>query len=314
PAPQLTAYPGVGSLTRALLEHPPSVVKRVIAIEDSPGLLPFLEPLAAADPRLHIIRANPFRWETYSDLMASPLMADVARHPWEEVHPGLQLMCRMPLTIGSEQLMSQFLRFAPNRAWLFQYGRLPMGFLLPYSLWDRLSAKPLDPTRCKLTVMTEATCHTRLSLPLATLQPYAAHFHPSPSQQDLRRAQTAVHISDITARNKGKQLGHPYVSASFTPRTEQVVRRAGLDHWDYVTRMMFVSRAQPVSEAIDRLGLGGKSLLKQLKFDTSKLVKELEVHEWTQVVDAFVDWPFAPSVYMIQGMLEDVDAVRSSKA
>ncbi|EJT97360.1 S-adenosyl-L-methionine-dependent methyltransferase, partial [Dacryopinax primogenitus] len=292
---------GVGSLTRALLEYPPSIIKRIIAIETHPPFLAQLSALARTDPRLHVLPASPYLWETYDELMSSSLLSDITPVPWEEEQTQLQFICRLPLTLISEQLMSQFLRFVPLKAWLFKYGRVPMGFLLPLGLWERLSAPTEVENRCKLSVITALTTHAHLSSPISLLQPYNSHFLPLPSAEDTRLAlaSPARAARDVRSPNKGKHIGHPYVAASFLPLREQHIPPSGLDTWDYITRMLFVQRSTAVKEGITNLGLGAKSLLKYLDFDTQMTPRQLRAREWTQVVDAFEDWPFRPNIYAV---------------
>lgn len=46
------------------------------------------------------------------------------------VHPQLQFVSHLPVYVLGEQLIAQLLRGIPDEQWLFQYGRVPMSFIL----------------------------------------------------------------------------------------------------------------------------------------------------------------------------------------
>jgi transcription factor 1 len=42
----------------------------------------------------------------------------------------------MPMGIHTEQLIAQLFRSIPDGQWLFQYGRVPMSFILSDYIWQ----------------------------------------------------------------------------------------------------------------------------------------------------------------------------------
>jgi transcription factor 1 len=100
---------------------------------------------------VRIVSQNGFAWDTYSHLVESgDLDVDIA--PWESrtfvpapnprkhsytgaVHPELHFVTHIPHTILGEQLVAQLFRSIPAKSWLFQYGRIPMSFILSDWVW-----------------------------------------------------------------------------------------------------------------------------------------------------------------------------------
>ena len=57
-------------------------------------------------------------------------------HRLHIVHPSLQFISHVPLSVTGEQLMNQFLRCIPDRTWLFKYGRVPLNLVMGQWLWQ----------------------------------------------------------------------------------------------------------------------------------------------------------------------------------
>lgn len=62
--------------------------------------------------------------------------AAVHRCPLLSVHPRLQFISHLPITVYGEQLIAQILRLIPNRNWLFRFGRVKMNLLLSEYVWQ----------------------------------------------------------------------------------------------------------------------------------------------------------------------------------
>lgn len=52
------------------------------------------------------------------------------------VHPSLQFISHFPSTVMGEQLVAQLFRAIPEKHWLFQYGRVPLSFILSENIYN----------------------------------------------------------------------------------------------------------------------------------------------------------------------------------
>ena len=127
--------------------------------------------------------------------------------------------------------MAQLLRSIPDRQWLFKFGRVPLHVVAPMRMWEvrttfllfhfvptpsklqRMKALTGKLTRCKVSVMTQATAEITETLPFGQLQPYGDHFYP-------------VRLTE-TEQGKGAHLeprgfGSPHAALTATPKVDQV--------------------------------------------------------------------------------------------
>ncbi|OSX66405.1 hypothetical protein POSPLADRAFT_1177873 [Postia placenta MAD-698-R-SB12] len=302
------AFPGPGALSRALLELPESHVKKLIILEDNEDYLNYLKPLEDADSRVKVVPLSGFDWDTYSHIEEAGLLNDVQTVPWESgLHPQLHFISHLQHTVKGEQLVAQLYRCIPDRSWLYKYGRVPMSFVLSEWVWDRIAGKPGTTKRCKLSVIAEGTAENKLSLGSGSLLPYDSHFHPSP-------ARTAA------GRPVGlRKPGHPMVTMNVVPHAEQIITKGMLDKWDYCLRRLFVLKSTPLKRAISSLAPGAQSLLKPIwdpslprdeRVDINKPVRDFTLADWTILMRAFDEWPFAPEDLMISDAFTRQNAVR----
>ncbi|KAI0342001.1 S-adenosyl-L-methionine-dependent methyltransferase [Trametopsis cervina] len=304
----IEAFPGPGTLSRALLALDSSRVRKLIILEDSEQYLEFLRPLEAADPRVVVVPLSGYNWETYLHLEENGLFKDIETVPWENgVHPQLHFISHIPHTVLGEQLVAQFFRNIPDRSWLFKYGRVPMSFVLGEWIWDRATA-PAGKTlaRCKVSVISEATAQMAVTLPPNNLLPYDNHFHPR-----IRKT--------MEKRPESRRMGHPLVTANVVPHAEQIIESGQLDKWDYCLRRLFVRKGTPLKTAITTLGPGAETLLKMLTdpslppaeiLDIQKSPRELNIAEWALVVRAFSSWPFAPDTLSVYEAFSTQNRIR----
>ncbi|KAF8902639.1 ribosomal RNA adenine dimethylase-domain-containing protein [Mucidula mucida] len=300
----IEAYAGPGQLTRALLALPRERIKKIIVLEDVGEYLPALTVRLFARSRrsLVVLPHSGLYWSTYDLLEEDGHLKDVLEHPWDSLHPQLQWISHIPSTSHGEQLVSQLLRFIPGRQWLFKFGRVSLNMVLGSFVTSRLTAAPehkASSTRCKLTLIREATATVREPLPFDATQPFVDHFHPAPGAYRVKT------LASIKARKDNKLLGLPFQTMVLEPRADEVIRPDLLDKWDYCLRRMFVLKAQPVSRALSLLGANGDSLSKKLHdpslppdeyIDPETKLRELTVRDWALIVKAFDNWPFAPQV------------------
>ncbi|KAF7298213.1 Glycoside hydrolase family 63 protein [Mycena chlorophos] len=286
-------YAGPGQLTRALLALPRSRLKKLIVLENVPDYLQYLKPLEAMDDRISVVNLGGEAWSTYHALDSMGLLRDIKTTSWDEVHPQLQFVSHLTINVAGEQLLSQLLRSVPEQQWLFKYGRIPMSLLMSENLWNRVTGDSLT-VRCKLSIIAAAVSSFRPAVPIAKLQPYAKHFHPIPSAHARKQKETKM----TTGRK-----GNPFVAATFEPLQQQAIKPGMLDKWDFCLRHLYVHRAKPIKVALPYLAPNALSLLKgisepdlpaDVRIDPQTHVRNLTVAQWSILVKAFDEWPFAP--------------------
>ncbi|KAG7091060.1 hypothetical protein E1B28_010117 [Marasmius oreades] len=275
----IETFPGPGQLTRALLRLPKERIERLIVLEEDPWFLNYLESLEEVDPRLKVIPASGMNWESYDIAGSQGLLDGVSEIGWDAgVHPQLQHITHLPVNVHGEQLIAQYIRFIPDQHWLFKYGRVPMSFLLNDHVWQRLVSRDLQ-LRCKLTAVADAMVDCQQQL-YDELQPYRDHFFP---------------IRSPTATNRA---GLPFLAVSVIPKENPLIEAGDMEIWDYCLRRLFVQRATPIAKAISALGPGSQVLIEKTRgvIDPCTHPRELSMLQWAELVKAFKDWPFAPTV------------------
>ncbi|KAJ7218084.1 hypothetical protein GGX14DRAFT_495526 [Mycena pura] len=319
-------FPGPGQLTRALLALPRSRIKQLIVLENAEAYLKYLKPLERVDSRIRVLPLGGELWVSYQTLQDMKILDEVNTVPWEQgnhsvenrniVHPQLHFISHLSSSVSGEQLISQLLRSIPDQQWLFKYGRVPMSFLLSEYIWKRVLGDSLA-VRCKLSTMAAAIASCTTAVPSSVLLPYAEHFHPIPPATAL--AQREKERRGARPLMMGKP-GNPFVAVNITPLEHQVwfcnsaspiiehplsqvIQPGMLDKWDYCLRHLYVNRATPVKNALPYLAPNAQSLLKGLtssdvdeseRINPKTPVREMTIKEWSLLVKAFDEWPFAP--------------------
>ncbi|KAI1796487.1 S-adenosyl-L-methionine-dependent methyltransferase [Ganoderma leucocontextum] len=286
------AFPGLGVLSRALLELPASTVRKLIILEDDPIYLKYLNPLADADPRVTVVPMSGHSWDTYSHLEEHRLLEDVDMVPWESSIPDLHFVSHLTHNVHGEQLIAQLFRSIPERAWLFKYGRVPMSIIMSEWVWSRLIAGTGTVRRCKLSVIGEATADLQDAFDPELVAPYEAHFFPPAGGK----------------KSSNRKPGQPMYGITAVPYPEQVIQKGTTDQWDYVLRRLFVLKRTMLKDALGSLAPGATTLIKMLsdggvprdqRVNISKRVNELNVADWSLINRAFNAWPFKPQDLMI---------------
>ncbi|KAJ7084366.1 S-adenosyl-L-methionine-dependent methyltransferase [Mycena belliarum] len=293
-------FPGPGQLTRALIDLPRDRISKIIVLEAAETYLRYLKPLEALDHRVTVVPIAGESWASYQTLQDMKLLDDVHTMPWSEgVHPQLHFISHLAANVQGEQLISQLFRSIPDQQWLFKYGRIPMSILLSEYVWKRVAGDHLF-IRCKLSMIAAAVASCKEAVPYSTLQPYADHFHPVPSAS--AQAQRAKEKEQERPLMIGKP-GNPFVAINIEPLKHQAIRPGLLDKWDYCLRHLYVNRATPIKNALPYLAPNAQSLLKKLtapdldanhRINPKTPVREMSVQDWSLLVQAFDEWPFAP--------------------
>ncbi|KAI0779873.1 S-adenosyl-L-methionine-dependent methyltransferase [Fomes fomentarius] len=300
----IEAFPGPGTLSRALLELPKSALSKLVILEEDESYLEYLQPLQDADPRVTVVPMSGHSWDTYTYLEEQGIFNEVEAAPWEKGSiPNLHFVAHLPHSVlKGEQLIAQLFRCIPERSWLFQYGRVPMSMILNEHVWQRLSAPPGNLKRCKLSVVGEATADIQEVLDPDLLAPYENTFHPPP----------AIGKGAKTSRRAGQTMR----VISSIPYPEQVIQKGQTDQWDYCLRRLFVLKSTMLKGALNSLAPGAGTLAdvltstsvpREQRVNLTKKVRELNVADWALILRAFDNWPFKPDDLLIGGafLLED---------
>ncbi|KAH7108142.1 S-adenosyl-L-methionine-dependent methyltransferase [Auriculariales sp. MPI-PUGE-AT-0066] len=286
----IEAYPGVGVLTRALLQYPPSIVKSLIVLEDVPQLLPPLEAIRKADDRVVIVPRSGYEWSTYTHLETEQLLPG-AHTPWEEEAP-LQFIANLPHSIQGEQLISQLFRTIPERTWLFKFGRIRMSFIMAASLNARIVADSKSRQRCKLSVLANTTVSTYPALPNMAMSPFASNLYP-------------LMVPGRRANGLSARAGQPHTAVTFDPLEKQYIAKGDTDKWDYILRSMFIRKTLGLRKVLPSLAPGAENLIEPLtlshlpesdRVDVNKPIITLSPQDWSNVVKVFNNWKFAPKI------------------
>ncbi|KAK4056030.1 hypothetical protein OIO90_003025 [Microbotryomycetes sp. JL221] len=276
----LECYPGPGGLTRAFLEL--KNVKKVIAIEEAFRYHPLLESAKQqlADPdRLHIVKEEPFLWETYSQIENDGLLKDVPVKPFDRVHDNFFLACQMPNHRHGEQLFVQFLSTTAGRMWLWKLGRFRMGFIGSVPFFNKILAPPGSKSHHKLSVLIPALVNVKVVETMTTLSPPEQHFHKPRHDPAIVEAVEVV----------------PHV----TPLVQDY------EVLEFVARNMFVSKSQSWTKGIAALSAGASNLIPEMQRRgmpaDSTPVKELSLEHWKIISDVYTAWPFKDNIMFDDG-------------
>jgi transcription factor 1 len=130
-----------------------------------------------------------------------------------------------------EQFAAQIFRCIPEHEWLFKFGRVPLNLILSGNLWGVRTPFPPQPpspilthlkqqrvqnpvdsrTRCKLTVIADATSATSVAIPPKEMLPYDDHFHPTIPKHSI-----------LATIPDNKRAGTPFVAIDIKPLEKQV--------------------------------------------------------------------------------------------
>ncbi|KAA1073643.1 Mitochondrial transcription factor 1 [Puccinia graminis f. sp. tritici] len=160
----LVSYAGYPTLIDELLKL--ENVKKVIAIEEKPEYCIMYNDRWKAEvenKRLFHIKNDGYWWESYSEVEEEGLLDDVAIEDWEKSHPSLFFICQLPHNKRSIQFLMQLISFIPNRNWLFQYGRVGMGFIGSGELCQRMTRDQSEKKYTRITAA--ANCLTSIKTP-----------------------------------------------------------------------------------------------------------------------------------------------------
>ncbi|OAV92108.1 hypothetical protein PTTG_27747 [Puccinia triticina 1-1 BBBD Race 1] len=328
----LVSYAGYPTLIDELLKL--KNVKKVIAIEEKPEYCIMYSDRWKAEienKRLFHIKNDGYWWESYSEVEEEGLLDDVPIEEWEKSHPSLFFICQLPHNKRSIQFLMQLISFIPNRNWLFQYGRVGMGFLGSGELCQRMTRDQSEKKYTRITAA--ANCLTTIKTPAAALMDELTGAEFFPTNLELSGCS-----STAKAGPSGRRLGRPPKAASSTaaasakttkkiykssPEANPTAFAAALDlrpkHdvllssdefecLSFLQRVMFIHSAQSWVEGISHAAAGAAILYdKLLEIDRkrkpgqppvsipkSKTPRSFSDQDWIVLAKEFNRWPFRP--------------------
>ncbi|WAQ93266.1 hypothetical protein PtA15_18A324 [Puccinia triticina] len=281
--------------------------------------------------RLFHIKNDGYWWESYSEVEEEGLLDDVPIEEWEKSHPSLFFICQLPHNKRSIQFLMQLISFIPNRNWLFQYGRVGMGFLGSGELCQRMTRDQSEKKYTRITAA--ANCLTTIKTPAAALMDELTGAEFFPTNLELSGCS-----STAKAGPSGRRLGRPPKAASSTaaasakttkkiykssPEANPTAFAAALDlrpkHdvllssdefecLSFLQRVMFIHSAQSWVEGISHAAAGAAILYdKLLEIDRkrkpgqppvsipkSKTPRSFSDQDWIVLAKEFNRWPFRP--------------------
>ncbi|KAI9254581.1 ribosomal RNA adenine methyltransferase KsgA/Erm [Phascolomyces articulosus] len=155
---QVTAvelYPGLGTWTTAMEN---AGFKHIITLENNPKYAKWMGDLAkGSEGVVELLKKDGYDWETYLELKKPEYIGNLADNDWSRVHPHLFFTGTLPKTAKGEQLLAQFASCISNRMAMHSMGRIQMAMWMPEALYQKFTAPPGSVSRCKMSIVTEAS-------------------------------------------------------------------------------------------------------------------------------------------------------------
>lgn len=193
-------------------------------------------------------------------------------------------------------------------------------------------AGPSEKIFCKLSVMARALFHVSAlppyhhvfnvdkassrteSTPVSPVKPSAKKgVPPPPPPPPDPHPRTTTYPDDFYPIPRGMAnhtdipLPRPaMLGVLLEPRLDSPIHSGNKDEWDYVLRKCFVTEAKTLRHSLRNLAFGGEGLEDKIGSEGTRfagrpvscdrIVRDLEVEDWTRVVDVFTKWAFKPAV------------------
>ncbi|PRT56422.1 Mitochondrial transcription factor 1 [Wickerhamiella sorbophila] len=274
------AYSGAGVFSAAL--HNELNPSTHIILEPLKGYYKFLKILER--PNVFVEDLDPFRWGSFGTLREQGKLAP-EEQPYSQVHNKLLFVANLSHPQG-EQLTAQYLNCISNRSWLEKYGRVRLLLWMRAKVAEKLVANAGELGRHRMAVQRDSCCDVRVvfhepfsSKANSGAQGYPALLKTPLCEYDYKR--------DVKAQSHS-----PLSLIELTPKEQEV---ENLDEFEYVNKMLFISRSTPLRASLNTLGPGGSDdLAEPLKDLLDKVPTDLTIPELERIVKAFVNWPFRP--------------------
>lgn len=343
----IEGYPGPGTITRQFLES--DDVEKVIAMEDTRTFFEWLSNLLH-DPTLEgkgskliAMNASTYHWETYTNMLQAGLLDNVEsvrelRHSDPDYSQGLfhdkiwtstyfieleisysrtipdespiLYFITLPNTVHGEQLFAQLIAAIANRLWLFRFARISLAMICSEQIAMRCLAETSSKFRNRLSVSTQVVSEPHLLLDSSHFLPNANHFWPSSPTIGPRLPQTKKHSSLVAGRLSSGNTKQDQCLLLIEPKQQPLVSGGDADAYDYLTRNMFVLKAQTVAQSLTHMAPGAVRLLDVMKQGTHPVMREmgehitidpdtkvnqLSVKQFVALAKLFDRWPFRPA-------------------
>ncbi|OBZ87605.1 Mitochondrial transcription factor 1 [Choanephora cucurbitarum] len=261
-------YPGLGAWTSAIKNVG---FKRVLSLEPQPVYYNWMQQYSeTTDGVVEVLKKDGYDWDTYQDLRAPEYLGQLERKDWSEIHPEILFTGIIPKGSKGEQLLAQFTQCIVLKMAMHSLGRIQMAFWLPDQLFQKFIAPPSATTRCKMSVLAEASSEVRL---ICSTDP------------------------------KDMYPNGQYHLVQILPLEESHIK-CQWDVFEYVLKHLFVMQRKPLSHMVKTLGPGADIILKRLSFDPSIIIGEMTAAQLDEVARKFDEWPLRPRV-----LFEDASAL-----
>lgn len=277
------AYSGAGVFSAAL--HNEIKPSTHIILEPLKGYYKFLKTLET--PNIFVEDLDPFRWGSFGALEEQGKLVP-EEQPYSEVHNKLLFVANLTHPQG-EQLTAQYLNCISNRSWLEKYGRVRLLLWMRSKVAEKLVANAGELGRHRMAVQRDSCCDVRVVFHEPSSTKPAVAKPDVPGYPELLKTP----LCEFEYKRDVKAQSHsPMSLIELTPKEHEVEH---LDEFEYVNKMLFISRSTPVRESLNTLGPGGsQDLAEPLKDLLDKVPTDLTIEELQRVVQAFVNWPFRP--------------------
>ncbi|KAI9630072.1 hypothetical protein KEM48_012298 [Puccinia striiformis f. sp. tritici PST-130] len=272
------------------------------------------------------------------------LLDDVPIEAWEKDHPSLFFICQLPHNKRSIQFLMQLISFIPNRNWLFQYGRVGMGFL---GSGDVCQTMTRDQKEMKYTRITAAAnCLTTIKTPgekihaELTEQDFFPHNlqlsgpsstssssvlgieEPKPTRPSKPTSSTSGAKKKRIYKSSREANPTAFVAAlDLRPKADLILSSDEFQCLSFLQRVMFIHSAQSWVESISHAAAGAAILYDRLiKLDKqrdpdqpalaipkSKTPRSFTDQDWVVLAKEFNRWPFRPRSFENDLELESDD-------
>uniref|UniRef100_A0A0B7BIC6 rRNA adenine N(6)-methyltransferase n=1 Tax=Arion vulgaris TaxID=1028688 RepID=A0A0B7BIC6_9EUPU len=145
--------PGPGGITRSILNTSAS---RLIVIEKDKRFLPSLQILKeTSNHRMEVIHGDVL------DFNLQSLLSMDYKTEWKDRLPNIHIIGNLPFSV-STPLIIQWLRSMSKMSGAWSYGRTPCTLTFQKEVAERIIAPPKSEYRCRLSVMCQYLCDTKL--------------------------------------------------------------------------------------------------------------------------------------------------------
>ncbi|KAI9629989.1 hypothetical protein KEM48_012401 [Puccinia striiformis f. sp. tritici PST-130] len=260
------------------------------------------------DKRLFHIKNDGYWWESYSEVEEEGLLDDVPIEAWEKDHPSLFFICQLPHNKRSIQFLMQLISFIPNRNWLFQYGRVGMGFLGSGDV-------------CQNKISSHITF--KLSGPSSTSSSSVLGIEePKPTRPSKPTSSTSGAKKKRIYKSSREANPTAFVAAlDLRPKADLILSSDEFQCLSFLQRVMFIHSAQSWVESISHAAAGAAILYDRLiKLDKqrdpdqpalaipkSKTPRSFTDQDWVVLAKEFNRWPFRPRSFENDLELESDD-------